>query len=328
MVLENRSEIVLLYDARDTNPNGDPLAANNPPRVDSQTNQAVVTDVRLKRYIRDELFQEGHNIFVKSSSQIYGDDFEEGAASRAELVNDILEDLDYEEIAEADSKEVFDSFLNTATDVRYFGATFSTKGDVAAEMPSSITGPVQFGYGRSLNPVSLNTESKKQSTVVASGEGKGQGTFAYDNRLHYALISFGGVINERLAEKANLTQEDVDRLDSIIWNSILNQTTTRSKVGQTPRFYARIEYNENTQKFAGSIDSTFSMDSEKSLESIRTISEYSINIDEFVNKIKAVQDKINKIVLQVDPSVTFKYNNETYSSSKLEDILPVTVDKT
>ena len=130
MVLENRSEIVLLYDARDTNPNGDPLAANNPPRVDSQTNQAVVTDVRLKRYIRDELFEEGHNIFVKSSSQIYGDEFEKGAASRAELVNNILEDLDYEDIDDADSIRVISSFYTVSTDIRNLDQVISRSLDL------------------------------------------------------------------------------------------------------------------------------------------------------------------------------------------------------
>lgn len=51
--VENRSEIVFAYDAEDTNPNGNPLSANDKPRIDETTGTAVVTDVRLKRYLRD-----------------------------------------------------------------------------------------------------------------------------------------------------------------------------------------------------------------------------------------------------------------------------------
>lgn len=327
MTVDNRSEIVLLYDARDTNPNGNPLAADNPPRIDNQTSQAIVTDVRLKRYIRDELFAEGHNILIKSPTQMYDDDFTQGAASRTALVNDILDELDYEDFSDVESSEIFNAFLDVATDVRYFGATFSTDSKkVKAELPSSVTGAVQFGHGRSLNPVSLNTESSQLSTVVASGEGKQQGTFATDNRLHYALISFGGVINERLAKKSRLTEEDVKELDSIIWSSLLNQTTTRSKVGQAPRFYARIEYNKNTQNFAGNVSTAFRMNSDKPLDSVRTPAEYTVDITSFVDTILSVQDSIKTLHLKLDPQMTFTYDGEEYSGyDKFED-LPVDVN--
>lgn len=323
---ENRSEIVLLYDARDTNPNGNPLAADNPPRVDAQTNQAIVTDVRLKRYIRDELFDLGHNILVKSPEQMYGDDFTQGAASRAALVADILDELEYDDLSEADDTEIFSSFLDVATDVRYFGATFATDSEHDSDevsMPSSVTGAVQFGHGRSLNPVSLNTESKQLSSVVASGEGKQQGTFASDNRLHYALIAFGGVVNERLAEKSQLTQEDVERLDDVIWSALLNQTTTRSKMGQSPRFYARVEYNGNRQKFAGNVETAFEMNSEQSLESVRGPSEYTVDISEFVTRLEQSAETVDTVHLRVDPQMEFTDGEETYVGEEVQNALPV-----
>ena len=60
--VQNRSEIVFLYDAVDANPNGNPLSGENRPRIDPVTNQAVVTDVRLKRYLRDQLEDDGHGV--------------------------------------------------------------------------------------------------------------------------------------------------------------------------------------------------------------------------------------------------------------------------
>jgi len=315
--VENRSEIVLFYDARDTNPNGDPLAADNPPRVDRHTQQAIVTDVRLKRYVRDELFQQGHNILVKAPTQMY-DDVNMGAPSRDALVEDIV-------AVGEDGATEFEAFLNVATDVRYFGATLSTD-DVDAELPSSITGAVQFTHGRSLNPVSLNTESKRLSTVIASGEGKGQGTFATDNRLHYALIGFGGVVNENVAEQNNLTSDDVERLDTLLWDSITNQTTTRSKMGQTPRLYVRIEYEGSNQYLGGSVESGFEMESDMALEAVRNPGDYTVNATEFVKQLEQVTENIDTIHLRVNPQMEFTIRNKTYTGSELAEAFPVDVN--
>jgi len=62
----NRSEIVFLYDAVDANPNGNPLSGANRPRIDPQTQQAIVTDVRLKRYLRDQLDDDGHGVYIRN----------------------------------------------------------------------------------------------------------------------------------------------------------------------------------------------------------------------------------------------------------------------
>ena len=63
-----------------------------------------------------------------------------------------------------------------------------------------------------------------QQTPV--GKTENQGTFAEDNRLQYALVRFHGVVNENAAESTKLAQEDVERLDSLVWRSLLNQTLT------------------------------------------------------------------------------------------------------
>ena len=67
--LNNRSEIVFAYDAEDTNPNGNPLSANDKPRIDETTGTAVVTDVRLKRYLRDQLDDDEHSIYIQNPTK-------------------------------------------------------------------------------------------------------------------------------------------------------------------------------------------------------------------------------------------------------------------
>ena len=83
--VENRSEIVFLYDAVDANPNGNPLSGANRPRIDPQTQQAIVTDVRLKRYLRDQLDDDGHGVYIRNVH-------EEGKQyTREQLLKDRLE---------------------------------------------------------------------------------------------------------------------------------------------------------------------------------------------------------------------------------------------
>ena len=67
--VSNRAEIVFLFDATDANPNGDPLTEENRPRVDEASQQAFVTDVRIKRTIRDYLDQQDYPIFIKAAGE-------------------------------------------------------------------------------------------------------------------------------------------------------------------------------------------------------------------------------------------------------------------
>jgi len=67
----NRSEILFIYDAQDCNPNGNPIGDNRP-RRDPDTGQGIITDVRLKRYLRDQLLDDGFDIYVKSSMEMHG----------------------------------------------------------------------------------------------------------------------------------------------------------------------------------------------------------------------------------------------------------------
>src|SRR5699024_7864149 len=239
-IVENRSEIVFLYDAVDANPNGNPLSGANRPRKDPVTDQAVVTDVRLKRYLRDQLEDDGHGVYITSTRN------SEYAKTREEMLKNSLGITDPEEVGE----DAFDGFLDNAVDARYFGATLSidTSDDeiieaVEDQLPDHLTGPVQFSPGKSLHPVVENEEYNSLTSVIGTQAEKDQGGFDRDDhRLKYALIGIHGLVDEHGAENTNLSENDVKRLDTLCWRSIKNQTITRSKVGQEPRLYLRVEY--------------------------------------------------------------------------------------
>ena len=304
--LENRSEIVFLYDAEDCNPNGNPLSANDKPRVDETTGQAVVTDVRLKRYVRDQLDDDGFGIYIRNPSKAPYEDIpdRDGLFKR---VTDLAE-VDVENMTGTEAAE---AFLDNAADVRYFGATcsFSSKFQDALgdDFPGQFIGPVQFEHGRSMHTVTTKTESKQLSTVVASEAGDEQGTFATDNRLQYALVKFHGVVNENAAQDTLLSAEDVERLDALLWRSLKNQTLTRSKMGHQPRLYLRAEYATDDYHHGGLDDGIERADADETDGAeYRNITDITLAVDELVAALAddAEEGHLETLHVVVDDHIT------------------------
>ncbi|PUU86385.1 MAG: Csh2 family CRISPR-associated protein, partial [Halanaerobium sp.] len=222
-VIDQRSELVFLYDIKDANPNGDPLDANKP-RIDEETGINLVTDVRLKRTIRDYLYdykgfngEDGKDIFVR------------------EIQNDDKSIQDGKERAK-DFKEDPKKVLDQCIDVRLFGGVIPLTGDSI-----TYTGPVQFQMGRSLHKVELNYI--KGTGAFASGAGKSKKTFREEYVVPYSLVGFYGIINENAAQSTELTKDDIELLMEGIWKGTKN-LITRSKVGQTPRMLLKVNYSE------------------------------------------------------------------------------------
>jgi CRISPR-associated protein Csh2 len=309
--VQNRSEIVFLYDAVDANPNGNPLSGANRPRIDPQTRQAIVTDVRLKRYLRDQLDDDGHGVYIRNVQ-------EEGEQyTRANLLEDRLKAIDpneYDLPDEGDQlrADIFDEFLvggddgRGSADVRYFGATMSVDTDnvYAEHLPDHFTGPVQFSPGKTMHPVNENEEYDSLTSVIATQEGKEQGGFDLDDhRIQYGLIRFHGLVDEHGAEDTKLTRADIKRLDTLCWRAIKNQTISRSKVGQEPRLYCRVEYTEESFHIGG-LDKDLELDEAESKppEQLRNIRDLVVNIDAFVDRLDGARDQIECVrIVASDP---------------------------
>ncbi|MDQ2052832.1 type I-B CRISPR-associated protein Cas7/Csh2 [Natronolimnohabitans sp. A-GB9] len=329
--VENRSEIVFLYDAEDANPNGNPLSANDRPRIDENTQQAVVTDVRLKRFIRDQLHDDNLGVYIRNPAK----EGEQGR-TRDDLFLDLL-DTTQDEIKEMDSEELFDRFLEKATDVRYFGATLSFDDKVQDALEEAdistpqYTGPLQFSHGRSMHEVVENSESKKLSVTIQSDADDDQGTFAEDNRLQYALINFHGILNEVNGSMTDLRKSDVSRLDTVIWRALKNQTLTRSKMGHQPRMYLRVEFDGGYHE--GDLDDLLSINEAESAppREMRDISDVTIEIGDLVDQLSSspVSERINEIRVCANKYVTFSSNGELGGPellyTELEKAGPVTI---
>jgi CRISPR-associated protein Csh2 len=311
----NRSEIVFLYDAVDANPNGNPLSSSNRPRIDPQTQQAIVTDVRLKRYLRDQLDDDGHGVYIRNVQ-------EEGEQyTREGLLEDRLKAVDPDDYDLADDDEaeqfrddVFGEYLAESADVRYFGATMSvdTDNEYAKHLPDHFTGPVQFSPGKSMHAVNENEEYDSLTSVIATQEGKEQGGFDLDDhRIQYGLIRFHGLVDEHGAADTKLSTADVKRLDTLCWRALKNQTISRSKVGQEPRLYCRVEYAEESFHLGG-LDKDLALDETESKpdDQLRNIRDLAVATDAFVDRLGNASGQIERVRVVASDVLNFTYDGE------------------
>jgi CRISPR-associated protein Csh2 len=296
--VERRSEIVFLYDAVDANPNGNPLSGANRPRKDPVTEQAVVTDVRLKRYLRDQLEDDGHGVYITSSRDT------EYAKTREEMLKESLGVTDPDDIDD----DAFEGFLDNAVDARYFGATLSIDTDddgiiaaVEDQLPDHLTGPVQFSPGKSLHPTVENEEYNSLTSVIGTQEEKEQGGFDLDDhRLKYALIGFHGVVDEHGAEDTGLSTTDVKRLDTLCWRAIKNQTITRSKVGQEPRLYLRVEYADERYHIGGLTHDLDTVEDDAEAREYRNVRDVTLDATALLDRVEANADRIERVHVVAD----------------------------
>lgn len=211
--------------------------------MDEETEKNIVTDVRLKRTIRDYLYN-----FKKQEIFIREIEYEPGKIQDAKLrIEDFLKDnngkkLEKENLNLGQMKDTMGkNVIKDCIDVRFFGATIPVEKTEQKKSSITLIGPVQFRFGRSLHQVEVI--HIKGTGAFASGKGMEQKTFREEYILPYSLISFYGVINENAARTTELTEGDVNLLLDGIWNGTKN-LITRSKVGQIPRFLLRVIYNK------------------------------------------------------------------------------------
>ncbi len=260
-MIKSNSEILFIYDAQMCNPNGD-MDNENKPRMDWDTSTNLVSDVRLKRYLRD-YFEDikGEEIFISSKAK--------DAKER-----------------NAQIKKIGKEHKNLI-DVRFFGAV--TAEDIVG---GHLTGPVQFNWGYSLHPVEM-VDSSTITSSFSSGQGIGK-----DYRLYYSLIGFSGSINANTAETTDLSDEDLIMLDDAMLKAI-PLARTRTKIGQYPRLYLRFELN-GKEHFMKDLRSMIKLESSDptinaNLRIIRKPEDYYLNIDLLLKYVNLNTDKISKI---------------------------------
>lgn len=276
--ISQRSEILFLYDCKNNNPNGDPNNGNEP-RMNDHTGQCLVTDVRLKRTVRDYLIENGHD-GSDPDRDVFIRDFE-GVPVTGQKRSEKY----------ADRQEFTRKFI----DVRLFGGVSAPK---EKKKVFNLTGPVQFGMGYSLHPVQKNFI--KGTGAFATKEGAQQRTFREEFNITYGLIAFHGVINELAAQTTGLSETDVDQLMTALWRGTKG-LLSRSKKGHMPRLLIKIDYKE-PQFFIGDLPEYLRMDYRdgKDKETLTDVGDYRLDVSQFNAQLEQHRDKIAAVTVQQD----------------------------
>jgi CRISPR-associated protein Csh2 len=298
-MIKTRREMLFLYDVVNANPNGDP-ADENKPRIDEESKKNIVTDVRLKRTVRDYLIDymehngtgdEGFDVFVKTTPS---DGPRGGIKTGIERASDFKNDK--EEI------------IQRCIDIRLFGGVLPLTGSSI-----TFTGPVQFKIGQSLHTVEM--KYIKGTGAFASTPGAPQQTFREEYILPYSLIAFYGIVNENAAKETHLTDADVDILKEAMWNGTKN-LISRSKMEHNPRLLLNIVYKE-ANFFIGELDKYVDLVSDKREEQLRDPNDFELDFSRLSQKINEFSDKIEKIEIIKDSRLKIKGIDFEYTSISL-----------
>lgn len=218
-IIANRYEFVFLFDVINGNPNGDPDAGNLP-RLDPETSQGLVSDVCLKRKIRNYVSLEkessaGYAIYMQEKSVLNSQ--HELAWKALDIAADVKDG--YKRLPKdlAKAKELTDWMCVNFFDVRTFGAVMSTGVNCG-----QVRGPIQMAFATSIDPVVPIEIAITRMAVTTAKEAEEQGG---DNRtmgrkyiIPYGLYRAHGFVSAKLAERTGFSEDDLE----LLWRSLIN----------------------------------------------------------------------------------------------------------
>lgn len=286
-----KSEILFLYETSYNIPNGDPFTGEQ--RYDEETKKILVSDVRIKRFIRTYLEDiEGEHIYVSDKTGA-----DEKTSKR------VLEWIaqNWNTNQKTDIAEIMKELI----DVRLFGGISTLKDDETKKIKVNkkectnghvqFTRPVQFAaLNPSLNRVNLRMH--QNTSHFTSKEDKAQGAIATTTLVPYSVVQIHGWINPTVAKSTDLKEDDLPKMFKALWYGTGGEGSSfsRSKVGQDSLLLLIIDYKENFDKLYG-VDRTIKLVPNESLkdEQIRSMEDYTLDFSKL--KDLAKNDKIEKI---------------------------------
>lgn len=209
--IANRYEFVYLFDVTNGNPNGDPDAGNLP-RLDPETNQGLVTDVCLKRKIRNYVALEkeaeaGHAIYMQEKSVLNN---QHKQAYEALSIEPESKKLPKDE---AKARELTAWMCKNFFDVRAFGAVMTTEVNAG-----QVRGPIQMAFASSIDPIVPMEVSITRMAVTNEKDLEKERTMGRKHIVPYGLYRAHGYISAKLAEKTGFSEDDL----GLLWRSLIN----------------------------------------------------------------------------------------------------------
>ena len=284
-----KSEILFLYETSYNIPNGDPFTGEQ--RYDEETKKILVSDVRIKRFIRTYLEDiEGEHIYVSEKTGA-------GKTDSKGVLTYIAQNEKWNPCQKTDIAEIMKGLI----DVRLFGGISTLEKNMKIGETNftnghvQFTGPVQFAaLNPSLNRVNLRMH--QNTSHFTSKEENAQGAIATTTLVPYSVVQIHGWINPTVAKSTDLKEDDLPKMFKALWYGTGGEGSSfsRSKVGQDSLLLLIIDYKENFDKLYG-VDRTIKLVPNEGLkdEQIRSMDNYTLNFTKL--KELAKNDKIEKI---------------------------------
>lgn len=282
-----KSEILFLYETSYNIPNGDPFTGEQ--RYDEETKKILVSDVRIKRFVRTYLEDIEHeHIYVSDKTGV-------GKTNSKGVLTWIIENWNTNQ--KTDIAEIMKELI----DVRLFGgiSTLDKKVKVGEKECTNghvqFTGPVQFAaLNPSLNRVNLRMH--QNTSHFTSKEENAQGAIATTTLVPYSVVQIHGWINPTVAKNTDLKEDDLQKMFKALWYGTggAGSSFSRSKVGQDSLLLLVIDYKQSFDKLYG-VDRTIKLEPNEGLkdEQIRSMDDYALDFTKL--KELAKNDKIDKI---------------------------------
>lgn len=215
-VLQNKIDFVVIVSATKANVNGDPLNGNRP-RID-YNGIGEMSDVCIKRKIRNRMLDLGKSIFVQSDDKRvdkYG--------SLSERASDTLKGI-------KDKEEYAKKACETWLDVRTFGQVFAFKSDKSG-VSVGVRGPVSIHQAVSVTPIEIESMQITKSVNSEPGDKKSSDTMGMKHFVRYGLYEFKGSINVQLAEKTGFSEEDANTIKECLRTLFVNDSSSARPEG-------------------------------------------------------------------------------------------------
>ncbi|MFD2115578.1 type I-C CRISPR-associated protein Cas7/Csd2 [Paenibacillus yanchengensis] len=224
-ILDHKIDFAVVLSIKNANPNGDPLNGNRPRQ--NFDGFGEISDVALKRKIRNRLQDMGEAIFVQSNDRKV-DEFT-SLRERADAVPAL------KELMKA-KKSSSDQFALAACDqwidVRGFGQVFAFKGEKSGDSVSKgVRGPISLHPATSLDPIDITSTQITKSVNSEPGDAKGSDTMGMKHRVDAGVYVFYGSINTQLAEKTAFTNEDAEKIKQALVSLFENDASSARPEG-------------------------------------------------------------------------------------------------
>ncbi|CAG7629179.1 hypothetical protein PAESOLCIP111_03077 [Paenibacillus solanacearum] len=223
-ILNHKIDFAVILSVTKANPNGDPLNGNRPRQ--NYDGHGEISDVAIKRKIRNRLLDAGESIFVQSNDKKV-DEFK-SLRERAEA-NVALEKITKSKNSSSD--EFAKAACEQWIDVRSFGQVFAFKGTGDKGVSVGIRGPVSIHTATSVSPIDITSMQITKSVNSEPGKERGSDTMGMKHRVDYGVYVFYGSINTQLAEKTGFTEVDAEKMKQALVTLFENDSSSARPEG-------------------------------------------------------------------------------------------------